>query len=135
MVRIVEQVPVEARIVIPFAPLADLLAHENKFLARARPHVGEQRTLICELPPAVARHLGEHRAFPMHHFVMRQRQHEVLAPRVEQAEGEIAMMIAAIDRIEREVLERIVHPAHVPLEAEAKATYEYGTADAGPRGG
>src|SRR5271156_6334310 len=41
MVWIFEQVPVEARVVIPFTPLADFLAHENQLLARARPHVRE----------------------------------------------------------------------------------------------
>ena len=57
----------------------------------------------------------------MHDLVVRQRQHEVLAERVHQAEGELVVVVAAVDRILLEVAERVVHPAHVPLEAEAEA--------------
>src|SRR5204863_9609826 len=34
-----QQVPIEALRLIPFAPLAELAAHEQKLLARMRPHV------------------------------------------------------------------------------------------------
>src|SRR5271156_6528231 len=51
---------------------------------------------------------------------MRKRQHEIFAVCVHQTEGEIAMMIAAENRIEAEVIEGIMHPAHVPFEAEAE---------------
>ena len=45
------------------------------------------------------------------------------------------MMVAAVDGVEREIFERIVHPAHVPLEAEAEPAQEDRAADARPRGG
>ena len=38
-------------------------------------------------------------------------------------------------RLVLDVLERVVHPAHVPLEVEAEASGARGRADAGPRGG
>ena len=41
---------------------------------------------------------------------------------------------AAVDRLLREVLERVVHPAHVPLEAEAEAAEIGRPRDAGPGG-
>ena len=38
-----------------------------------------------------------------------------------QAEGQLVVVVAAVDRVLLEVAERVVHPAHVPLEAEAEA--------------
>ena len=135
MVWVFEQVPIDARVVVPLAPLADFLAHENQLFTGARPHVRKQRALIRELAQAIAGHLREHRAFAVHDFVMRERQHKIFAPRVEQAEGQIAMVVAAVDGIEREVLERVMHPAHVPLEAEAEPAHEDRAADPRPRRG
>src|SRR3712207_7210930 len=38
MVRVVQQVPVEARVVVPLALLGDLAAHEEQLLAGMPPH-------------------------------------------------------------------------------------------------
>ena len=46
---------------------------------------------------------------------------EVLGECVDHAEGERAVLVLAIDGVFGEVAERVVHPAHVPLEAEAQA--------------
>ena len=44
------------------------------------------------------------------------------------------MVVLPVDRLMRDVLERVVHPAHVPLEAEPQAAHEGGLGDARPRG-
>ena len=120
--RVGGQVPVEALVVIPLAPLAEFTAHEQQLLARVRPHVAQQAAEVGEALPVVARHLADQRALAVYDFVMRQGQHEVLVERVPEAERQLAVMKAAVDRIAREVLQRVVHPAHVPLEPEAQAT-------------
>ena len=84
-------------------------------------HPRVQRAQVRELLPAVARHLGEHRALAVHDLVVRERQDEVLRERVDERERQLVVMPAAVDRLELEVGERVVHPAHVPLEAEAEA--------------
>ena len=43
------------------------------------------------------------------------------------------MVVAAVDRVPLEVVERVVHPPHVPFEAESEAPEVHGPADAGPR--
>ena len=60
---------------------------------------------------------------PLHvdDLVVREGQHEVLAQRVDQTKGQAVMEVAAVDRVFLEVFERVVHPAHVPLEVEAEA--------------
>ena len=42
------------------------------------------------------------------------------------------MMEFAMHRVEREVLQRVVHPAHVPFEPEAEAAGESRAADGRP---
>src|ERR1700722_17527730 len=113
----VEQVPIEATVVVPFVPLAKFAAHEEHFLAGTRPHVAIERAEVSELLPAIPAHLGEERPLTVHYLIVRKRQHKILGPRIEQAEGEVAMMEAAMDRLLGKIFQRVMHPAHVPLEA------------------
>ena len=105
----------------PFAFLAELAAHEDQLLAGMAPHEGVVGAQIGKALPAVAGHAPEDRALAVHHLVMRQRQDEVLAEGIEQAEGEPVVMVAPVDGIARHVVERVMHPAHVPFVAEAQA--------------
>ena len=71
MRRIVEQVPIRLHVVVPFALLAELAAHEQQLLAGMRPHEAEIGAQIGEALPRVARHVAEQRAFAVDHLVMR----------------------------------------------------------------
>ena len=88
----VEQVPVEARVVVPLLPLPDLAAHEEQLLAGLGPHVREQQPQVGELLPVVARHLREQRALQVHDLVVRERQHEVLGVLVHPAERQLGVV-------------------------------------------
>jgi hypothetical protein len=48
-------------------------------------------------------------------------QDEVLAEGVDEREGQLVVVEAAVDRVHGDVLQAVVHPAHVPLEPEAEA--------------
>ena len=134
VVGVVEQVPVErAGRLAPLLLLAELAAHEEQLLAGMRPHVAVERAQVGEALPAVAGHPPEQRALAVHDLVVRERQDEVLVPGVDQREGQLVVVEAAVDRLLREVLERVVHPAHVPLEAEAEPAEIGRPRDAGPR--
>src|SRR5580704_3535660 len=117
---------------IPFAPLAELSPHEEDFFPRPRPHVAEQRAQVGELLPAVAGHLVEQRALSVDDLVMGERQHEIFKPGVDKSEGQVAMMKSPVDRLLAEVVEGVMHPSHVPLEAEAETADVHGAADSGP---
>jgi hypothetical protein len=58
--------------------LTELGAHEQELLARMSEHVGVEQPEIGETLPFVAGHAVDHRALAVHHFVVRERQHEVL---------------------------------------------------------
>ena len=70
----------------------------------------------------------------MHHLVVRERQHEVLGKGIEQAEGQLVVMMLAVDRLALQILQRVVHEAHVPLEAEAETARVRRLRDAGKGG-
>ena len=57
----------------------------------------------------------------MYYLVVRQGQYEFFGIGVEHAEGQVVLVVAAVDRIALHVAQHIVHPAHVPLEAKAEA--------------
>src|SRR3546814_7829794 len=86
-------------IVIPFTLLRELAAHEQQLLARMREHEREVGTQVGEALPAVARHLPEQRTLAVHDLVMGQRQHEVLAERIEHSEGQPILVVAAMDGV------------------------------------
>ena len=93
------QVPLQAGVEVPLVPLAEVAAHEQQLLARMRPHVAVQQPQVGELLPQVAGHLVQQRALAVDHFVVRHRQHEVLVEGVDQAEGQLVVVVAAVDRI------------------------------------
>ena len=52
VLRILEQMPGDAYLMIPLLRLPDLSSLEKQFLARMREHPGEKQPQICELLPA-----------------------------------------------------------------------------------
>src|SRR5688572_15888178 len=71
MLRVRAEVPVEAHIVVPLAPLRELAAHEQQLLAGMRPHVAVEQAQVGELLPPVARHFGAQRALAVDDLIMR----------------------------------------------------------------
>ena len=86
-------------LVVPLPPLPELPAYEQELLPRLRVHPAEQEAQVGELLPVVAGHLREQRPLAVHHLVVRQRQHEVLVERVDQAEREPPVLVLAVDWI------------------------------------
>src|SRR5579875_3167689 len=132
MERIGKEMPIEAPVVAPLALLGDLAAHEQQLLARMAEHEAVIGAQIGEALPAVAGHLPEQRALPVHHFVMAQGQYEILGEGVEEPEGQPVVMPAPMHGIVRHIGEGVVHPPHVPLVAEAEPAEIGRPRDAGP---
>jgi hypothetical protein len=130
-----QQAPVQFPFLGPLPALAEFVAHEGEFLARAGGLVGEQQAQVGELLPGVAGHLAQQRAFAVHDLVVGEGQHEVLGIGVELAEGEVVVVVAAEHRILLDVGQGVVHPAHVPFHAETQAAHVGGAGHHGPGGG
>src|SRR5919107_2351941 len=54
---------------------------------------------------------------------MGQREDEMLRVCIDHAEREGAMVVAPVDWILRHVMERVMHPTHVPLERESEPAF------------
>ena len=106
-----------------------------QLLARLRVHVGEEQAQVGELLPLVAGHLADQRSLAVDDFVVRERQHEIFQERIQHAEGEHVVVILAMDGIVLKIFQRVVHPSHVPLHAEAEAADVNRFRDHGPRSG
>ena len=88
-----------------------------------RPHETEIGAQIGEALPVIARHAAKERKFAVHDFVMRDRQDEIFRKRVDQAKGHLVVMVASVDRIFLHVMQRVVHPAHIPFMGEAEPAF------------
>ena len=71
----------------------------------------------------------------MHDLVVGEREDEVLGEGVDQAERQLVVVEAPVHGLAPEVVQRVVHPAHVPLEAEAEPAQVGRPGDARPGGG
>src|SRR5256885_5158329 len=66
---------------------------------------------------------------------MRKGQHEIFSESVDERESDFVVLVLAVNGIGRKIFECVVHPAHVPFEAEAEAAEIDGARDAWPGGG
>jgi len=135
MRREIEERPVQRLPGIPFLPLAEFTAHEQELLAGMGPHVGQKQAQVGHLLPLVPGHFADERALAVGDLVMGQRQDEILVEGIKHGEGELVLVVGTVDGVLGEVIQRVVHPAHVPLEGEAQASGIDRAGDTGPGGG
>ncbi len=105
---------------IPLALLGELAAHEHQFFAGMSEHEGVIGAQVGEALPVVAGHSADQRTLAVDDFVMGQWQDEIFGKGIVQTEQDIAVMILAMDRVLADVVQRVVHPAHVPFVAETQ---------------
>ncbi len=103
---------------VPFTSLRKLVAHKQQFLTGEGPHPAVVGAQVGKLLPRIARHAVENRFLAVHHFIVRQRQDKVLGVVVQHAEGQLIVVMLAINRIQFHVVQCVVHPAEVPLIPE-----------------
>ena len=107
---------------VPLALLGELAAHEQELLAGMAAHEAVDRRAdwrsAASGRPASCRAASPCRARPRRGESGRMK---FSREGVEQPEGQVVVVVAAVDRLLADVAQRVVHPAHVPLEAEAEA--------------
>ena len=119
--RVVKQQPVKLLLIIPLDKLPELRAHEAQLLARMRELIAVQRAESRKLLLVAAEHFVKHGLLPVHDLVVRIGEDEVFRKSVHHGKRQLIVAALAEQRIGREIVERIVHVAHVPLEAEAES--------------
>src|ERR1700722_3399717 len=124
--------PLQARIVIPLRPLAELIPHEQKLLAGMAEHEPVQEPQIRELLPLIARHFTQHGTLPVDDLIVRERQNEIFGEGINQAKCDLAMLVTSEYWILRQIVQHVMHPAHIPLEAESQSSNVGGPRDLRP---
>ena len=56
----------------------------------------------------------------MHDLIMGERQHEILAVVIPDTEGDVVLVKLAEPGIHVEIVQHIVHPAHIPLQIKTQ---------------
>ena len=115
----VEVAPVYGIPLGPLGSLAKFLAHEEQVLAGVGEHVAIEGTEAGGLIPVVARHALPQRAFTVHNFVVAKREDIALGVSIDHGEGELAVVIGTVNGLVLEVLQGVIHPAHIPFQGKA----------------
>ncbi len=124
---VLQQVPLQAVGFAPFVTLGELLTHEEEFLAGVGVLIGVEKAEIGKLLPHVTGHFVEERVFAVDDFVVGKREKEIFGEGIEERESKFVVFVFAVDGVVGKVFQRVVHPAHVPFEAETE-TAEIGGA-------
>ena len=120
MVCILQQMPIQRARLAPFAVLRKFTAHKQQLFPRMPHHEAIGKAQIRKALPDIPRHFPNHRGFCMYHLIMRKHQHKILRIMICHAKGQLILMIFSINRVKLDIGEEIIHPAHVPFQAEPK---------------
>jgi hypothetical protein len=118
----IAEMPFQTGVMAPLVPLSEFSSHEQHFLAGMPVHEAIEGTEVGKALPLVAGHFVEQRPLSVHHFIVRKYQDEVFIEGIEEPKRNLILVKAAMDRIVAEIIQHVVHPAHVPLEGEAQSS-------------
>src|SRR6266700_1494449 len=108
MRRPLEQIPIQAGIVVPFPPLAEFSSHKEQFLPWLHVLIAEEQAQVGKLLPPVSGHLANERSFAVNHLVMRKGQNEIFSVGVKRPKGEFRMMKTAVDGVPAKVSQAVM---------------------------
>src|SRR5947208_3386349 len=83
------------------ASVPKFAAHKEQLLSRMRVHPRVKHPQIRELLPFVARHFVQERALPVDDLIVAEHENEMLLERIHEREGDVVVVKASEDRIER----------------------------------
>ena len=118
MFRLCQKIPVKLSLLTPFTQLGKLLTHEEKLLARMSHHERIAGFQICIFIKSKSRHLIDHGALQMHNLIMGKYKDIVLAVSVGTCERHHVVGVLSEIWIQFHIFSEIMHPAHIPLQAE-----------------
>src|SRR5208283_4869825 len=118
---ILKQVPVKPIVKIPFIPLSEFGAHNQKLFTGMTVHIAVQHPQVGKFLPHVSRHFIEQGPLAVHYLIVGKRKNKIFAESVYHTEGETVHVVFSMDRFIREKHKSVMHPTHIPLHAETQA--------------
>ena len=116
--RLSQQEPVKFSFLAPFTKLCEFLPHEKKLLTGVSHHECITSFKVSIFIKSQSRHLIKHRTLKMYHFIMRQYQDIILTVCITHGKCHQMMIILTEIWIQLHIFREIVHPSHIPLQAE-----------------
>ena len=105
---------------VPFTELSYLIAHEAELFSGVCRHIEEKLSALREFVLVISPHLLHYRCFSVYAFIMREREQEQFAVEVLHRECEHMIILTPLGGGHPEIVQSIVHPAHVPFVIEAE---------------
>lgn len=118
MERICEQFPIRLPLLplfIPFPELANLIAHKIQLLSGMRIHIGKHSTALGELTQIIAPHFLDDCRLSMYNLIIGKWQQVQFIVKIIHGEPKVSVMGRPLKRERPEIIQRIVHPAHIPF--------------------
>ena len=112
-----------AFVIAPLYELCNLIAHEVELSARVCHLIERKGTHAGKLAPPIARHTGNEAALTMNHLIMAQRKHKVLVELIHGGKRQKAMVTGAEGEVRLAIMQRVIHPSHIPLQMEPKTAH------------
>ncbi|EJX05502.1 hypothetical protein EVA_06390 [gut metagenome] len=116
-----QQIPVKLSLLAPLPKLSKLLSHKQKLLARMAKHKGVGCFQVLKFIIQLPRHFVQHRTFQVYHLIMGDHQNVFLTVGICHGEGHLIMIEFTEIGIQLHVLQKVVHPTHVPFQGKTKA--------------
>ena len=118
---LLSQVILNTLVVAPFNKLCNLVAHKVKLSARVSHLMKRQGSHACKLSPPVPWHALNKAALTVDNLIVAEWQHKVLIELIHAGEGQKTMVTWSIREVRLAIMQRIIHPTHVPLKVKAKS--------------
>ena len=123
MIWIFQQIPVKLTRFTPLLYLCKLLSHEQKLFAGMSHHKCITCHKILELISFKSRHLIQHGAFQMYNFIMRKNKNILLTLVIAHGKCHLIMIVFTEIWIQFHVIQKIMHPSHIPFITEIQSIF------------
>ncbi len=122
VLRLGTKSPLHLPVFIPLVEFSQILSHKQQLFPGMGHQIGVGQPQARKFLFPFSGHLPQHGGLAVYHLVMREHQHKPLAVGIDHAEGQLAVVIAPEIRIITNIIQIVVHKAHVPLQVEAQPT-------------
>ena len=109
-----------ALVVAPLNKLRNFVTHKVELTARVRHLVERKRAHARKLTPVIARLPADKRTFTVHNLIVRKRQNKVFVKLIHRSKRKQVMRTTTERKVALNVMQCVVHPAHIPLKVEAQ---------------
>ena len=132
---VLQQHPIQFPGFVPFAHVAKLAAHKVQLFTRMRHHIQVQRPRLRKFLFVIPVHFLHDGCFAVDHLVVGKREKILFLRKVRHGKRQLVVLCPALLRRFFEIVQRVVHPAQVPLVVEAQPAVFHRSSHLGKIGG